>query len=196
MKKLLRKIYNHTLYGSNARNLILKNVKKDFTICEIGVWKGDFSHQLLNTQLKKMFLIDPYQYVAKYEGAMYGGPKLSQHLMDDVFRSVQERYKIEIGNGKVEMIRASSQEALAAFDDGFFDLVYIDGDHTYEAVLKDLELALTKIKSGGYLSGDDYGIVGWWKDGVKKAVDEFIINNRNRIQKVKIYNSQFLIKLK
>jgi hypothetical protein len=28
------------------------------------------------------------------------------------------------------------------------------------------------VKSGGYITGDDYGPGGWWNGGVKKAVGE------------------------
>ena len=66
----------------------------------------------------------------------------------------------------------NSEAALADFEDGSLDYVYIDGNHLYEFVKKDLELSLRKVKSGGYITGDDYGPGGWWNGGVKKAVDE------------------------
>jgi hypothetical protein len=40
-------------------------------------------------------------------------------------------------------------------------------------VLRDLESYYPKVKQGGYLAGDDYGVEGWWKDGVTRAVEEF-----------------------
>ena len=65
------------------------------------------------------------------------------------------------------------------FKDNYFDFVYIDGDHSYEFVKKDLEGFLPKIKKGGYLTVDDYA---FWKIvlgyGVKKAVDEFVRNHK------------------
>jgi len=50
-----------------------------------------------------------------------------------------------------------------------FDMVFIDGDHSYDAVLADLVSWAPLIKSQGILAGHDYG--GGWT-GVKKAVDE------------------------
>jgi hypothetical protein len=52
--------------------------------------------------------------------------------------------------------------------------VYIDGNHLYEYVRNDLEIFATKVKSGGLITGDDYGVLGWWRDGVTRAVDEFV----------------------
>ena len=71
------------------------------------------------------------------------------------------------------MMRRDSESALSEFEDGSLDFVYIDGNHLYEFVKKDLELSLRKMKPGGYITGDDYSPGGWWKGGVKRAVDEF-----------------------
>jgi hypothetical protein len=55
----------------------------------------------------------------------------------------------------------------------YFDLVFLDADHTYEGVKKDIELWYPLIKKNGILSGHDYGFnnTGTYK-GVQKAVDE------------------------
>ena len=48
------------------------------------------------------------------------------------------------------------------------------------------------MKAGGVLAGDDYGMVGWWEDGVRRAVEEFaagtdcqldVLGNQFRIRK-------------
>ena len=54
------------------------------------------------------------------------------------------------------------------FSDKFFDIVFIDGDHTYAAVKADLEAWWPKVRAGGIFCGDDYA----WSD-VKRAVDAF-----------------------
>ena len=53
---------------------------------------------------------------------------------------------------------------------GKFDYIYIDGDHTYGGVVKDLEAAHKKVAKGGVIVCDDYGN----PCGVKQAVDEFV----------------------
>ena len=55
------------------------------------------------------------------------------------------------------------------FQDNQYDFVYIDADHTYESVKKDLELYLPKVKNGGIIGGHDY--TDNWGE-VSQAVDE------------------------
>ena len=50
------------------------------------------------------------------------------------------------------------------------DLVFIDGDHTYDHVKADLQSWMPHIRDGGILCGHDYGWDKW--DGVKQAFDE------------------------
>lgn len=50
------------------------------------------------------------------------------------------------------------------------DMVFIDGDHCYETVVKDIEHALELIGKKGLICGHDYDHPIW--PGVKKAVDE------------------------
>ena len=69
----------------------------------------------------------------------------------------------------VNLIKDYSHNVSTIFADKSVDLVYIDGDHSYQAVNKDIELYLPKIKQGGILAGHDYS-KSW--PGVVKAVDE------------------------
>lgn len=49
------------------------------------------------------------------------------------------------------------------------DLVYIDADHRYDQVRKDIHSWWPFVAHGGIIAGHDYGIM----QGVTKAVDEF-----------------------
>ncbi len=53
------------------------------------------------------------------------------------------------------------------FNDGAFDFVYIDADHSYEAVKRDIAAWLPKIKPGGIIAGHDRV-----REGVHRAVAE------------------------
>lgn len=57
------------------------------------------------------------------------------------------------------------------------DLVYIDGSHTYKAVLQDLKAWWPLIKGHGILCGDDY----YNAPGVKQAVTEFALGNNLQV---------------
>lgn len=56
--------------------------------------------------------------------------------------------------------------------DGSLDCIFVDGDHSYEAVKQDLPFWWRKIRVGGQMLGDDY-----WMEGVKRAVKEFAVSN-------------------
>jgi hypothetical protein len=69
----------------------------------------------------------------------------------------------------IKSIRETSQNAFSILKDQQWDMVYIDGLHTYEGVLYDIEHYKTIIKPGGFICGHDYG----W-DGVRRAIVELL----------------------
>ena len=173
---------------------MLKELPKNSICAEIGVYKGDFSEDILSvTRPKKLYLIDPWKYEPGeiYKKASYGGAAGSQEAMDRICEETAKKFKLEINKGLIAIHRKSSEEAGRDFPDGHFDWVYIDGNHQYEFAIKDLELYFTKVKKRGFIAGDDYRNGGWWRGGVKKAVDEFI--KRGVVKKVRILGNQFIL---
>lgn len=75
----------------------------------------------------------------------------------------------------IHAIRMDSKHAHKLYNDKSLDFVFLDGDHSYEAVKNDITNWLPKIKDGGVLSGHDYGN-GSYDFNVKKAVDEIFPN--------------------
>jgi predicted O-methyltransferase YrrM len=66
-----------------------------------------------------------------------------------------------------------SHNVVDMFEDNSIDFIYIDAEHTYESVKRDLELYLPKLKRGGTIGGHDYHEV--WP-GVCNAIDEKFTN--------------------
>lgn len=143
---------------------------------EIGVHLGDFSEKLLHRFApRELHLIDPWHYEDEdvYAGARYGGQAFGkQQEMDERFEYVEERFAEQISSGVMKIHREYSNVALTSFPHQYFDWIYIDGNHLFEFVKKDIEISLKKVKSGGVVGGDDYRNGGWWRGGVRKAVDE------------------------
>ena len=67
----------------------------------------------------------------------------------------------------------TSEVAVERFEDGKFDWVYVDGNHDYAYVMRDLVLYAPKVKRGGLLCGHDY-CDRPEAQGVKRAVDDFM----------------------
>ena len=184
------------LHQSGSRQFLLDMLPKESVGAEIGVHLGDFSKTILDSVFpKELHLIDPWEYKTSsiYKTALYGGgAKGGQAEMDERYSHILSRFDMQIHNGQVEVHRGYSTDILENFPDRYFDWIYIDGNHLYEYVKIDLELSLRKVKTDGYITGDDYKEGGWWEGGVKRAVDEFAKNQA--VQLVVIRNEQFIFR--
>jgi predicted O-methyltransferase YrrM len=70
---------------------------------------------------------------------------------------------------RLSVLRCDTCAAAREFEDGTFDFVFIDAEHTYEGVRGDIQAWLPKLRPGGLLSGHDYCKAF---PGVRRAVDE------------------------
>jgi hypothetical protein len=163
---------------------------------EIGVWKGDFSAQILRVaRPSKLHLVDPWAFMTgpEYAEARYGGGAAAdQGAMDRLHADVLRRFARPIGQGVVEVHRSTSAEAASRFPDGSLDWVYVDGNHLYEHVREDLAAYDPKVRPGGVIAGDDYGVEGWWENGVTRAVDEFVADRGYEV--VSLAAHQFVLR--
>ena len=168
----------------------LQYIKPNSVCAEIGVWKGELSSLILNQQPVKLHLIDPWK-TQDYIDRCYS---IEQEEMDKIYENVSNEFG-KLSN--VEIHREFSTNV--SFSMQYFDWVYIDADHSYDAVKKDLEFYYPLMKKGGYLCGDDYGLwinrpkKGFGSDGgggPKPAVDEFV---KSHNLKIEIHDKQFVI---
>jgi len=67
--------------------------------------------------------------------------------------------------------RGFSDNIVPTFDNDFFDIIFVDGNHETEFVYRDGVMALQKVKVGGYIVFDDY-LLGWKQ--TMAGIDKFI----------------------
>jgi cephalosporin hydroxylase len=78
----------------------------------------------------------------------------------------------------MEMLVGDSVASLALLPKQSADVVYLDSDHAYEHVVKELELAKTIVKSGGLIVLNDYTPFDQFRNmpyGVPAACNEFML---------------------
>ena len=96
-----------------------------------------------------------------------------------------KRNQLSIGPaaGMVRVVRIPSIEAATEFADRSLDLVFIDAEHDYTNVKRDIEAWTSKVKPNGLLAGHDYnegahpGVV----QAVRECVDVFTTYDHNDV---------------
>lgn len=120
--------------------------------------------------MKHLYLIDSWSIYDGLEDLSL--QKIPNSLFhDNNYETTKQRMK-KYGS-KVTLIRKTSEDAVNDIPNNV-DFVYIDANHLYEYVKKDIELYYPKVKSGGIIGGHDFRA----DTGVAKAVLEFIEKNK------------------
>lgn len=138
--------------------------KKPIIFCEIGVFKGENSVSALkNLNISRIYLVDPYAKYPDYESGGYYNKVIRAE------RTAKRRLKSY--RNKVHFVKEFSEKAVQQIPN--CDFIYIDGNHIYPYVKKDLELYSKKLNKGGIIAGHDTQI-----PDVVKAVVEFAAKHK------------------
>ena len=141
-------------------------------VVEIGVRDGKNAEDMLSVA-KEVYLVDPY--------ATYFEGRLIAYEEQGIYKRAMMMKLAPYGD-RIYIFNTESTKAANLFPDRLFDYVYIDGDHSYEAVSKDLELWYPKVRKGGVLAGHDFV-----KDymGVMEGVTNFANANKLKVMSMK-----------
>ena len=147
----------------NVYKMLVENCRDDGKIVELGAWKGRSSAFLV---------VEAYNKSPKIEVHIvdtWGGNPLdgSQDQSADVYSKFTSN--MSLLSIPYQAHRMTTNEAVKIFEDESLDAVFIDADHSYEAVKLDIKNWMPKIRKGGILAGHDYSSA--WL-GVIRAVDE------------------------
>ena len=153
------KEYKNNIMYNHRDDLIrdLNNLIPNGKGVEIGVFKGEFSKNILNNWGGKLYMVDVWRPLgAEYEDAS----NHKDHI--DAYQETMENIKGLEDRGI--MVRATSQVAADMFQDESLDFIFIDANHAYDFVVEDINLWFPKLKKGGVFSGHDYINMDWYND--------------------------------
>ncbi len=140
------------------RYALLEHLPKGAVCAEVGTDKGEFARKILDIcEPEKLYIFEL-----------------------DVSRIDMPNIEAEVSEKRCEVVAGDSAANMEEFPAAFFDWIYIDANHYYDGVKKDIEVSATKLKKGGMLVLNDYtswSPVGMTHCGVARAVNEFCIEN-------------------
>ncbi len=149
--------------------LLLKRLKIDGQLVAISPLSGNEPKSGLVYRFRKMF--DPGFRRKIREGNIYVKQDY-QKIVEDLFTYWQLSFD------EVKLLRGFSNDPqiIEEVQDWSFDVIYIDGDHSYDGCLADIAHYAPLVKKGGFLCMDDAGYflegTRFWKG--HKAVSEAV----------------------
>jgi len=143
---------------------------------ELGIWKGKMSEFLLKREDLTLYMVDSWLAVKGLEDRGFTEDEQARNRLDALRRT-------DFANDRRIVMHMDSEVAALTMPEESLDFVFIDADHSYGGVKKDIRVWLPKLKRGALLSGHDYDNPNE-RNGreVKRAVDEAVAENGWRLK--------------
>lgn len=140
------------------------------TGAEVGVYKGEYSEVLcLRNPGVKLYCIDPWRV---YKSKVPEPFSSDQNALDGFYKEA----KMRLASYNCSIIKKPSMEAVEDFEPNSLDFIYLDANHDYKHVSEDLDAWAKIVRSGGIVSGHDYGHFKHKDMGLdaKRAIDAYV----------------------
>ncbi len=123
------------------------NIQK---ICELGVFEGKNFELMIEHSPEIAVAVDAWRNdgVVSRNDSGYSQEKLDEMYQKFALKMLDKPF--------VKIFRDYTFNVAPLFPDNYFDLIYVDADHSYDGCLTDLKDWYPKLKDGGFLAGDDY----------------------------------------
>ena len=161
----------------------LEYMPKNGVVAEVGVACGDFSQKILDRlSPKKFYAIDQFsQYISEFA---YLSPKLLTVNNMPHKQWYENRFQEDILCGTMELRQGMSWRCISEFPDDYFDYVYLDAEHHYHSVKRDIETLKNKMKNGGFIQFNDYFLGHPFAPpcGVINAVNSFVNSGKHKVK--------------
>ncbi len=161
-----------------ARNHILEQDR--IVGAEIGVWNGELSEFLLreipNLELHMIDIWRPAEKDSLLRAS--NQPGAASRPANHIARKFEAVRRTDFARGRRHIRQLLSTEAARKVQAGLLDFVFIDADHTAEAVYRDLVAWYPRVRRRGILCGHDIDhpetIKAAKHFGVRVALDVFL----------------------
>jgi len=155
------------------REQLLTLMPSNSTCAELGVGRGNFSKLILEIAKPELhYCVDLWGPIATNVQGTYF---TDQETWDQRFKDIQQEFSAY----NVKFVRDMTYHLPNYIDSKTLDWVYVDGDHTYDGCMKDLQAVKNLIKDDGMILGHDYR-PAWRKRpdwGVVESVNDFVSEN-------------------
>lgn len=145
------------------------------TIVEIGTWLGHSAIALAKRAAGHVYCVDHWR------GSHSGTGTVDDPLA--LYIRFLERIDDENLCSEIVPLYGESGVVWKLFEHKPIDVLYIDGDHRYDAVMADLHYWAPLVRAGGIICGDDYG-------EVKRAVLEYFTGRKIDVLAKRIWTVQ------
>lgn len=139
------------------RTELIRRLPKQAVVAEVGTDFGSFAKQILEISEPREF-----------------------HIFDLTFsRFDRAFFESAISSNRVMLHQGDSSTEMSRLSDPIFDWIYIDGDHSFEGVLRDIKEAKRLIRPGGFLVFNDYTVYSPLERiqyGVMRAVNDLCLD--------------------
>ena len=152
--------------GSKAeqlKNLVVLNFDKKINVLEIGAWFGEGSTKIFLKNLpseSNLYIVDSWKkWLIKSDIKKSKISELVNNIYLTAFHNLINVVLNSENSGRrinTSIIRGDSEIILNNFKGGCFDLIFIDGSHSYKKCLSDIDNAKILInKNFSVICGDD-----------------------------------------
>lgn len=134
-------------------------VSKATTVLEVGSYKGASAVCFAKGSpvASKIYCIDTWDNRSMSEG---------QYDTFDTFKNNTLKF-----SSQIIPVRGNSCDVISSLSDLKIDILFLDGDHSYDAVLNDFTNYFPLLRKDGYLLMHDVG----WAEGVQRVVNNQVV---------------------
>lgn len=143
---------------------LMKELGLPLIAVECGTASGGSACDFMENGLDQIICVDNWATIPNQKG----DASMSNEWHRSNFETAQKR--LSKWDGNVKLLRGLTTEMSWMVEDNSVGMLYLDSDHSYEGVFKELICYFNKVVKGGIIAGHDFLQEAY---GVKKAVEDF-----------------------